>query len=198
MFDISGGYKWSPEYNRNNYYGSISPRWRVNDRLTFRLSFDYDLDKNNIGYVDHIISDGVEEIVFGRRDLKNIENVFKTSYIFTNKLAMDFRLRHYWLNARYKSFYYLTEDGYLEPADYSENNDFEFNAFNIDMVIRWEFAPGSELALAWKNAILTFSDSEIADRYLKNLEQLFESPADNSLSLKVLYYLDYVYFKRKK
>jgi hypothetical protein len=92
----------------------------------------------------------------------------------------------------------LTDDGYLAPSDYDENNDFNFNAFNIDMVVRWEFAPGSELALAWKNALLTYEESEVVDKYFDNLKNVLESPSDNSFSLKLLYYLDYLYLKRKR
>lgn len=198
IVDVRGDYEWSSEYNQQFWSLRLSPRWRVNDKLTFRLNLDYEAADNDIGYVDDIVVNDVDEIVFGRRNLENFENVLQTSYIINNKLALDFRLRHYWLTVRYNQYYLLTEDGYLTPSDYSEKNDFNFNAFNIDMIIRWEFAPGSELALAWKNALLTLEDSELADEYFKNLRNVLESPADNSFSLKVLYYLDYLYLKRKK
>ena len=198
IVDLRGGYGWSPEYNQQNYSISVSPRWRVNDKLTFRLTLEYDVDDNDIGYVDDIVIDDVDEIVFGQRDLQNVENVLQTSYIINNNLALDFRLRHYWLKARYDQFYLLTDDGYLEPSDYGQNNDFNFNAFNIDMVLRWQFAPGSELAFAWKNNLLTFEESDLSEKYFNNLQHVLESPSDNSFSLKVLYYLDYLYLKRKK
>jgi hypothetical protein len=153
---------------------------------------------NDIGFVDNISDNETPEIIFGRRDLRNIENIFSTSYIFNNLLALDFRLRHYWLLAEYNQFYLLNQDGYLDPTDYSQNNDFNFNAFNIDMILRWEFAPGSELALAWKNAILTYNESDITDKFFNNLQNTLDSPADNSFSIKLLYYLDYVYLKKQK
>jgi hypothetical protein len=198
IVDLRGGYVWSPEYRWQNYFLIVSPRWRVNDKLTFRLDLKYDVDDNDIGYVDDIVVDDVDEIVFGLRDLLNVENVLQTSYIINNNLALDFRLRHYWLNARYTEYYLLTEDGRLAPSDYDENNDFNFNAFNIDMVFRWEFAPGSELAFAWKNNLLTLEESDLSEKYFNNLQHVLESPSNNSFSLKVLYYLDYVYLKRKK
>ena len=158
----------------------------------------YVVDDNDIGYVDDIVDNNKDEIVFGQRNLQNVENVLQTSYIINNKLALDFRLRHYWLKAGYNQYYLLTDDGYLAPSDYGENNDFNFNAFNIDMVVRWEFAPGSELALAWKNALLTYEENEVVDKYFNNLKNVLESPSDNSFSLKLLYYLDYLYLKRKR
>jgi hypothetical protein len=88
-------------------------------------------------------------------------------------------------------------NGKLQATNYDEDNNFSFNAFNIDMNLRWQFAPGSELAFSWKNAILTYNQSEITDRFFGNLHNTLQAPSDNSLSLKVLYYLDYSYLKKK-
>jgi hypothetical protein len=198
IVDVNGGIERAPQYAQTEWRTSVSPRWRAGDKLTFRLSFEYENDLNDIGFVDNISDNETPEIIFGRRDLRNIENIFSTSYIFNNLLALDFRLRHYWLLAEYNQFYLLNQDGYLDPTDYSQNNDFNFNAFNIDMILRWEFAPGSELALAWKNAILTYNESDITDKFFNNLQNTLDSPADNSFSIKLLYYLDYVYLKKQK
>jgi len=198
IVDVRTGLDRSPEYNQNEWFLSLSPRWRVNDKLTFRLNSFYEMDGNDIGFVDERPVNDNKEIIFGQRDLQTFENVLKTTYIFQTRLALDFRLRHYWLLAKYNKYYLLKEDGYLGDTDYNENNDFNFNAFNIDMVLRWEFAPGSELALAWKNAVLTYNDSEITDKFFDNLRNTVESPADNSFSIKLLYYLDYIYLKKRK
>jgi hypothetical protein len=76
------------------------------------------------------------------------------------------------------------------------------------MIFRWEFAPGSELAFSWKNSVLQTDDSEAMQTYFSNPNDIAEyfdnlgttigSPADNSLSLKLLYYLDYAYLKKRK
>lgn len=197
IVDLNGDIERSAEYDQTSWSLEISPRWRVNDRLTFRIRSEYEKDINDLGYVDHLGSGDETDIVFGRRDLQTVENIIQTSYIFTSKLALDFRLRHYWLKAIYDKYYLLDKDGYLDPSAYSENNNFNYNAFNIDAVVRWEFAPGSELALAWKNAILTYNESDITRTFFNNLKNTLESPADNSLSIKLLYYLDYLYLKRR-
>ncbi len=198
IVDVQGSFERSAKYDQTEWNIALSPRWRTNDKLSFKLIFDYENDMNNIGYVDDINVDNVNEIIFGRRNLQTVENVFSTTYIFNNLLALDFRLRHYWLIAKYDQFYLLDDDGYLQNTDYNENNDFNFNAFNVDMILRWEFAPGSELAIAWKNAILTYNESEITDKFFNNLQKTLNSPADNSLSVKLLYYLDYLYLKKRK
>ncbi len=197
IVDLRAGYDHSSQYAQNEYSGRISPRWRVNDRLSMSLSIGYKMQLNDIGFVDRIHAEPLE-IIFGSRDLQTVENIFSATYIFTNMLALDLRMRHYWLSAKYNQFYDLTTDGELLPTDYQQENDFSFNAFNIDMNLRWQFAPGSELALSWKNAILTHNQSDITDRFFGNLHKTLQAPSDNSLSLKVLYYLDYSYLKKKK
>ncbi len=197
ILDIRTEYERAAQFDKTSLFLSLSPRWRVNDRLSFRLISRLTNQNNDHGYVTTITDEGTPEIIFGRRDLENVENIFQTTYIFTNKIALDFRLRHYWLKAIYEQYYQLDKDGNLISTDYIGENDFNYNSFNIDMIMRWEFAPGSELAFAWKNAILTYNGGEVVDRYFENFRNTLDSPADNSFSVKLLYYLDYLYFKKR-
>jgi hypothetical protein len=64
------------------------------------------------------------------------------------------------------------------------------------MVYRWTFAPASELIFTWKNNIYA-EKSDIANNYFEDIRYTFNSPMGNSLSLKVLYYLDYQSLKKK-
>jgi hypothetical protein len=67
------------------------------------------------------------------------------------------------------------------------------------MAYVWNFAPGSEIRLVWKNAIYTEEEDEIINSVLykvekdfkNNLSNTLSSPATNSFSIKLLYYLDY-------
>jgi len=197
IVDIRTEYNRAAQFDFNSLFLSLSPRWRVNDRLTFRLTSRLTAQDNDHGYVTKVFETDQQEIIFGRRDLQIVENIFQTTYIFTSRIALDFRLRHYWLKAVYQQYYQLDTDGNLMPTSYTGNNDINFNSFNIDMIMRWEFAPGSELAFAWKNAILTNNGGSVVDNYFDNLRNTLDSPADNSFSVKLLYYLDYLYFKKR-
>ena len=80
---------------------------------------------------------------------------------------------------------------------YNGNEDFIYNAFNIDMYFTWLFAPGSELVLTWKNAIYT-TEGLPSDGYFREFASTLEAPASNLISLKILYYLDSQYFRKRK
>ncbi|NNF01337.1 MAG: hypothetical protein HKN22_01500 [Bacteroidia bacterium] len=105
-------------------------------------------------------------------------------------------MRHYWSTAVYNNFYYLRDDGYLTESDYNEDTDRNFNSFTIDMVYTWQFAPGSEMNIVWKNNI-TPEEQRLETRYFENLDATLRSSQLNNFSIKVLYFLDYAYFKKK-
>lgn len=65
------------------------------------------------------------------------------------------------------------------------------------MTYIWNFAPGSEISVVWKNAIIK-SEDEIINNYFDNIQNTIESPASNSFSIKILYHIDYQRLKKKK
>ncbi len=197
IVDVGGGYWAASEYGQSGYYFSLKPRFRVSDRFTIRLELEYDFDWNSLGYVtDSIDSNGEEKIIFGARDIQTIENILSMQYIFTRNISLSLRARHYWITVEYDRFYDLQKDGDLIGNTYSGDHDFLVNAFNVDMVFRWIFAPASELLFIWKNNIFN-EKNEVARDYFDNLRYTFNSPMGNSFSLKLLYYLDYQKLKRK-
>ena len=142
--------------------------------------------------------DEYNNIIIGLRFIKTIENVISARYIFRNNLSLSIRGRHYWTGGYYKSFYNLSEDGYLiDNISYSQNHDFNFNAFNVDMVFQWQFAPGSSLNLVWKNSIYNES-GEVIKSYSRNFNNTLDANQLNVVSLKVLYYFDYLYLRKKR
>jgi hypothetical protein len=94
----------------------------------------------------------------------------------------------------------LQDNGGILSENIPNIYDESFNAFNIDLVFNWHFAPGSNLSVVWKNAILTdvtdYAETNID--FLKNFSNTLASDQLNSFSVKLLYYLDYMYLKKKK
>lgn len=196
-----GGWK-AFDYNRYGYWLDIGPRIRFNDKWLFTYNFNIGSDFNTYGYVeDYEDASNNTVINFGERDVETIINTINTSYIFNSKMSLSFRARHYWSRVEYTDFNELQNDGNLSPSigydTYGEDENYNYNAFTIDMKYLWRFAPGSELSLVWKNAIYT-DETKIINNFFDNLNTTFESSQINSISLKILYYLDYQYLKRDK
>lgn len=190
LVDFSGEYGISPRDDYSRYEIEIGPRARLSDKLTLSHELELEHSVNENGYVDSETSGGQTEIIFGRRDRHNVTNTLDASYIFDDKSALAFRMRHYWLKVDYSGFYLLTPGGLLNETEYQDNEDFTTNIFNIDMTYSWRFAPGSEMSVVWKNAVYK-EEENVLDNFFSNVEKIINAPGTNSLSLKILYYIDY-------
>ncbi len=196
-FDIEGEY--GKRFSTDDlivFSLSLSPRYRFNDRFTMRYRMKWNRQLDDMGYVNDEEINGLSNVYIGRRNTAYLENRMTANYIFNNKMSLSFRARHYWAKAEYKSFGKLMDNGRLQATSYNDNHDINFNTFNIDMVYSWRFAPGSELALVWKNAIVD-SDDQVAHRFINNLKNTFDATRLNSISVKLLYYIDYMSLKKK-
>ncbi|MGI8600674.1 MAG: DUF5916 domain-containing protein [Chitinophagaceae bacterium] len=183
--------KYKMEKGRS-YSFSLRNRYRFNDKLSMSLQSSYRPFTNNVGF--NSISGS--EVIFALRDRVTIENVLNAKYNFNNRSGLTFRARHYWSEVINKSYYMLNADGSLTAKNgYSNSTNRNFNIFNIDMVYTLQFAPGSFINIVWKNEIFT-NNQQTSDSYFRNFDRTISSPRNNNLSLKVLYFLDYVDFKK--
>ncbi len=195
--DLNASHRIFLERNRTITKYSISPRWRVTDKLFLVYKWENELKNDNVGFVT-VLPDG--KIIFGVRDLETVISTFTGTYIFTNTMGLSLRVRHYWSEVQYKDYYELNANGMVEDYGYSGNADLSFNAFNVDLVYTWQFFPGSELSVVWKNAVYT-SGQFLYGSYLEDVNHVFDSPQSNSLSLKLIWYIDagkYLKGKTKK
>ncbi|MBI4645150.1 MAG: carbohydrate binding family 9 domain-containing protein [Bacteroidia bacterium] len=194
LVDVNFNYSETYEFGQNTISYWISPRIRFSDKLLFIYNFSNTYNNNDIGWV----KTSQDSMFFGARDRTTIENVVNTSYIFTNKISLSLRIRHYWSKVVYDDYYLLNERGKLEYFALQENHDINYNAFTIDLGFLWNFAPGSEISIVWKNSIYT-PDNEINNiisPFMDNFENTFTFPQTNSLSIKILYYIDYSMLKK--
>ena len=187
---LNGGFH--PLYNGKKIGFRISPRFRINDKLFMTYVYSTENKLNEAGYTTKF----EEEPIFAIRDVKFITNVLESQYVLNNKMSAKIKVRHHWEQVKNHSFHSLNSEGILGSSNYSEDHDINFNAWNIYLTYSWWFAPGSEINLVWKNAILT-QNNELTENYYDNINNLFDNPIENSLSLMLRYYLDYQYLKRK-
>jgi len=189
------GHTQHPKTNEFADFGDLQATLRIGHRFEFNYSFSFNNTSNGIGFVDK--NNANDSIIFAKRKVNSLENILSSSYILNNKASVNLRVRHYWSGALNKKYYLLNHDGSLNdyPA-YSQNKDQNYNAFTVDMIFVWNFAPGSELDCAWKNAAFT-NQSAFENNYLTNLHNSWLNQV-NSLSVKILYYIDYNKLKKKK
>lgn len=190
--DVRGGYtKYFEGDPRRSLFFRISPRYRFSDKFLVIFSSELSKSEKDFGYVD----DNDEGIFFGQRERTNIENSIQASYNFDPYKALDLRFRNFWSTADYSNniFFELNEDGSLNTTNYDTseiNPNANFNIWNLDLSFRWRFAPGSEATLLYRNQIFNFDELSTLG-YGDSLNNLFSQPQQNTLSLKVTYFIDY-------
>jgi hypothetical protein len=141
--------------------------------------------------VDNINGD----IYFGRRNVSIITNELDVAYIFTNTISLKLNARHYWSQPQYSRYWLLADDGALLGTGYNTSHDLNFNSFNLFTSFVWQFLPGSEMSAVYQNSIYT-SGTEIISNYFADAGYLFKGPQSNSISIKIIYYLEYQHIRQ--
>lgn len=185
---------WFADNSKQSGLGfNLSPRIRFSNRLFVVLKSSIQFDYGEIGYVDE--NAGV--INMGRRDVTTIENTANVQFTFNSKSFINLNVRHYWSGYRYNEFYELNKNGEMTSVVYLGDYSGNVNFFDTFLDYKWNFAPGSVLSVVWKNSLLLEGKYYEQD-YFKNFNNVLNAPQTNSLSFKLLYYLDYQMLRKRK
>ncbi|MCF8359021.1 MAG: carbohydrate binding family 9 domain-containing protein [Prolixibacteraceae bacterium] len=194
-FNGNYGFYQATQYpNMHGFWSYGNLWWKASQRFSISYNINTNQDRNGYDYATHYNADS---IFFGFVDVHALTNTLSLSYYFDTKISVDFRARHYWSWIEFKDYYFLNNDGNLSDYPLNPGNDHRnVNIFNIDMAFKWEFAPGSELSLVWKNSVYK-EDNLIDQTFFENIENMFTATQTNNLSLKILYYIDYNSLRKK-
>ena len=184
--------------------GSLGVRYRFSDKFQLSTNMDIVQDKGNWGAVRRsngsLIINSNGSPVISRRNVKTNTFIVSSQYNFNSRMNINVRMRHYWSILQNTNFYNLNSDGYWRDTTYLNNLDLNFNSFNVDMFFTWDFLLGSRLTIAWKNALggNVSIDPYSNKTYFRNFGKAVDNPHSNEITVKIVYYLDYLKLKRKK
>ena len=185
-------------FNSPYHQVNLEHRYRFSDKFSVTHDFMFNPVINDAGYYSQYSQNNiVTGVIFSRRDLTTIENIISLKYNFNAKSGITFRARHYWSKVDVKQLYDLLHDGSLVPTvhrDVAITNQ-SSNYFNIDAVYTWEFAPGSFLNIVWKHQGV-YENDVAKYTYFNNFRRTIASPQNDNLSVKLIWYLDYIAFRK--
>ena len=187
--EIGFGKGYFTDYVQNQYFEvNVSPIVRLSDKLTLTPSSTWVSYLDGAGFAGYF--NGVPK--YGVRDVRTMTNILQGKYLFKNNLSLTLRIRHYWSYGLYDYYGDLDSEGYIvEDPSFTGNADFNFNAFNTDLIFAWQFGPGSFLSIVYKNA-LEQDGQNIDPSYFSNLGTVFTEDQLNRVTLKVVYFFDAV------
>lgn len=201
-FNFNPSYSIFNETKRRTYEFSLGPRYRFNDKLSFKYRFNFLRRNNNRGYVDSLDEDlnasTPETIVFANRNVITYSNSLSGKYSISSTMNFNVAVRQYWSYAENNNFLSLQQNGKLADLDnYNINKDSSFYSWNFDLSYSWWFAPGSQVSVLYRNNAANF-DQIINKDFGKNVANLLNNEAlSHTFSISVRYFIDYNSLKNK-
>ena len=155
--------------------------------LNLRLVTEYEKNPNKTQYVTESSFNGTPRYILGEIDNEALSMTLRVNYSINPNLTIQYYGQPFIFKAKYNNFNYVNnpvaedlndrvtwygnnqisfeDDVYTVDedrdgaADYAFGNpDFAFVQFRSNLVVRWEYIPGSEIFLVWSQGITGFGD----------------------------------------
>lgn len=187
-------------FHRTSFNPSFGGKIRFNSKFSVQGSLDISSNKNQVGWASTIYTadKNTDTIIFSRRNVNSVENALEMKYNFNNKMGLSMSARHSWTKVAPLQFYQLNVPGNVEtPATpFTKNVNQNYNFLSVDMAYNWEFARGSFITLAYKDIGENFTRT-FEKNYFSNLGNIISGNQFSGVSLRVIYFLDYVSFRNQ-
>ncbi len=183
--------------------------------LSLSMTTKYESRPDKTQYVDQVEFAGGKRYVTGEIDQETISTTLRVNYTINPNLTIQYYGQPFIARGKYRNFNYVNnpiakslsdrvtlydanqisfeEDSYLVDenrdgiTDYSFGNpDFAFVQFRSNLVLRWEYIPGSEVFFVWSQDINGLGDSmNDFNKIVDN--QLFRKRPQNTFLIKATY-----------
>lgn len=127
--------------------------------------------------------------LFADRDLQQMNIEFRGTLTFTRSLSLQFFLQTLLARGRHGGYRALTGPAAFEPVNLPPASyDLNQTSLNANVLLRWEYLPGSTVYLVWTQARYGVTGVYARD-FGESLRQTFLLPHDDLVMLKVNYWL---------
>ena len=109
---------------------------------------------------------------------------------FTKDLTLQVYSQVFLAKGHYENFRRLVAPSEFSPSADFVNRDFNERSLNVNLVLRWEYLPGSTAFLVWSQA-REGADGEYYSSFNRDLANAFRVPPANVILLKVSYWWIY-------
>ncbi|MBI3193305.1 MAG: carbohydrate binding family 9 domain-containing protein [Ignavibacteriae bacterium] len=156
------------------------------------MEYEFEAEFNNTrglnAWVDNIEPAGTVLSIFGERSTDEANLTFRSTVTFTRDLTLQLYTQYFNAKGHYENFRQLAGTSDFIPTSYNDNNDFNEQSWNSNLVFRWEYLPGSTLYLVWSQA-RSGESSNYFRSFRDDFNEAFRIPPANVVLLKVSYYL---------
>ncbi len=140
--------------------------------------------------------DGDRIDIFGEQDMERFDMTVRATYTFTKNLTLQLYAQPFMAAVDYRNFKKLVppdEFEYVDTSVYDENDennqpDFNWKSFNSNVVLRWEYRPGSTLFLVWTQNRNTWEQGVGDFRFRRDWSDMFDTVPGNTFLIKINYW----------
>jgi hypothetical protein len=127
--------------------------------------------------------------LFADRDVDQVDIGMRGIVTFTRSLSLQFFAQVLFARGHHLDYRILVDEAtFVMPGGPVPNFDFNFVVFNANMLLRWEYLPGSTLYLVWTQGRFDYIP-DFTRSFGSRLGDTFRSPHEDVLLLKVSYWL---------
>ena len=174
---------------------ALSVEIKPADYIEYHFQPRYQWGFDDAQWVGNIDADGngIVEHVYGTLSSKTLDLTTRLNVIFSRDLSLELYVQPFLAVGTYNNFKELARpSSYLftpySASALSYNPDFRRRSLQSNMVLRWEYRPGSTLFLVWSQANSAFSP-EPSFRPLKNIGESFLDAGSDLFFIKANYWL---------
>ena len=175
-----------------NVSPSFDLRVSTQFRASFGLSFSHDI--NDWQFVGTDTTGGTTHYLFAHLDQKTASMSFRLDYTASPTLTVQAYASPFVSKGPYSNVRELANpradryDDRFQP--FAATPGFEnFKAFNSNLVLRWEYRPGSTLFVVWSQGRVDASDVDVTRPMPRDFRRLFDQHPENTFLVKMSYWL---------
>jgi hypothetical protein len=213
IFNINGGYNKGLSNSSASYRIGVTAAYKPTNTLAIRLSPAFNVSDNLLQYVGRRLFAGDTRYIFATLEQKVLSMSLRIDYNLTPDLTLQYWGQPFIAAGKYSDFKRITnpvagefhnryedfpasrieliDNSYYEVdedgsgiVDYSFGKpDFNIQEFLSNLVIRWEYNPGSSVYLVWSQT-KSNSDAGRAFMPVENLGDLFDVKPYNVFLIK--------------
>ncbi|MBN2814196.1 MAG: hypothetical protein JXQ80_08975, partial [Bacteroidales bacterium] len=179
MFGLQQQSQVSTDGVSRNYLVEPSLTFRLGNHFFVKSELGYTHNTDDFMYVSQVMAEGTAQYILARIKQQTYDFTFRINYNITPDLSVQYYGSPFVSSGSYSRFKKALEPGSRTPGErtytfteteiaydagtdsyavsdqgltYSfDNPDFSFREFRSNLVVRWEYRPGSTLYLVWEN-----------------------------------------------
>jgi hypothetical protein len=194
----------------HEYYAEIN--YKPTNSLSISVDPDYGIQNSELQYVTTTTSEGNPVYIFGKLHQSTLSLTFRINYTINPELSIEYYGQPFVSAGKYSAFKKITvpdaerfRERFSEfpsaeltysNGTYTVNDggtyafgspDYNFRQFRSNLVVRWEYLPGSTLYLVWSQG-RTSTDTNGMFTYGNDIKDLFRVVGHNVFLIKLSYW----------